>query len=159
MANLARKPCRQPGCAALLVSSGYCEKHLRAKTKQSDAIRGSSNDRGYGYKWQQASKEFLKQNPFCVCDDCKYDPDNALASNVVDHKIDHKLFEAKLTGNKEQINKAQKIFWSRSNWQPMNKACHDKKTRQTNGSFKQSGSLAALAAQKGAGQKSPDIFF
>jgi len=84
--------------------------------------RESSSQRGYGSKWQKAREQYLSQNPFCA--DHKERGRDVIAT-VVDHKIAHKLYEAKQSGDIERISIAQKLFWDRNNWQPLCKLCHD----------------------------------
>lgn len=135
MPNAAKLPCRHPACKQLVAQSGYCETHAKQRQKQSDQQRGSANERGYNYKWQQASKDFLMKNPLCACNECKSTNGNELLATVVDHKTPHKLKDAIDSGNAERIRIAQKLFWDRKNWQPMAKECHDKKTARENGGF------------------------
>ncbi|ADU30991.1 HNH endonuclease signature motif containing protein [Evansella cellulosilytica] len=120
------KPCHNPKCREL-TRERYCEKHKAAyeeKQKQIqkdyDKQRGSSTERGYDYRWQKASRSFLKRNPLCVCEECKKKI-VPLPANVVDHITPHK-------GN-------MKLFWDKNNWQSMNKRCHDKKTAKEDGGF------------------------
>jgi len=82
----------------------------------SEANRPSARKRGYDRKWQQASKEFLAQprNRLCACG-C------GQVADVVDHIIPHK-------GN-------MSLFWDRTNWQPMNRRCHSRKTARQDGGF------------------------
>lgn len=47
------------------------------------------------------------------------------AATVVDHIIPHKLKEALRSGDSQEIAKAQKLFWSRKNWQGLCKQHHD----------------------------------
>jgi CRISPR/Cas system-associated endonuclease/helicase Cas3 len=47
------------------------------------------------------------------------------AATVVDHIIPHKLKEALRSGDSQAIAKAQKLFWSRKNWQGLCKQHHD----------------------------------
>lgn len=80
--------------------------------------RGSSTQRGYGYKWQQAREGYLAKHPFCV----KCERLNKLvAATVVDHITPHK-------GD-------MKLFWDRKNWQGLCKPCHDsdKKIEESKG--------------------------
>lgn len=65
--------------------------------------KGSSSQRGYGYKWQQARAKFLAANPLCrYC----LERDNVVtAATVVDHIEPHR-------GD-------MKLFWRQSNWQPL----------------------------------------
>lgn len=70
--------------------------------------RKSSTARGYGYKWQQARIGFLAKHPLC-----RYCAGKGLvtAATVVDHIQPHK-------GD-------MKLFWDKTNWQPLCKPCHD----------------------------------
>ena len=70
--------------------------------------RKTSAQRGYGYRWQQARKQFLQENPFCA--DHRQRGKKVLAT-VVDHKIPHRGDE--------------RLFWDRTNWQSLCKQCHD----------------------------------
>jgi 5-methylcytosine-specific restriction endonuclease McrA len=65
-------------------------------------------ERGYGHKWQQSREVFLLNNPLCVM--CKAEG-KINAASVVDHIEPHK-------GD-------LKLFWRRSNWQPICKWHHD----------------------------------
>ena len=104
-----RKACAQPGCPVVHTERGmYCAAHKKVAFDD----RLSASERGYGYEWQLASKRFLRAQPWCVCDECR--AGKALRANTVDHIIPHR-------GNQE-------LFWKVSNWQPMNKMCHDRKT-------------------------------
>lgn len=76
-----------------------------------DRQRGSAASRGYGYKWQKASKLFLDANPLCVA--C-LGTGTVEPSTEVDHIIPHR-------GD-------PKLFWRRSNWQALCKTCHSAKT-------------------------------
>jgi 5-methylcytosine-specific restriction protein A len=100
------KPCRYPGCPNL-TQTACCPEH-QSKEHQS---RPNANTRGYNSQWQKARKQFLRLNP--LCRDCqrngKLNP-----ATVVDHIKPHR-------GDKV-------LFWDESNWQPLCKQCHDKKT-------------------------------
>ena len=65
-------------------------------------------ERGYGSKWQRARAQYLREHPLCAM--CKAEGAIGLAT-VVDHIIPHEGDE--------------KLFWSRSNWQPLCKRHHD----------------------------------
>jgi 5-methylcytosine-specific restriction protein A len=120
MPSIAAKPCRHPGCSALVRDgSGYCIAHKREVKKRVDEQRESSTKRGYSYKWQQAREQFLQAHPLCECPDCKAGELRITLATVVDHKIAHK-------GD-------LKLFWDRNNWQAMSKPCHDKKTAREDG--------------------------
>jgi len=70
--------------------------------------RCSSAKRGYGYKWQKAREGYLRSHPLCIR--CK-DNGRVEPATVVDHKVPHK--------------NDMKLFWDKSNWQPLCKHCHD----------------------------------
>lgn len=65
----------------------------------------------YGAKWQRERRKFLESNPFCV--KC-YEEGHITMATVVDHIIPHR-------GD-------QKLFWDRSNWQPLCEHHHNVKT-------------------------------
>lgn len=75
--------------------------------------RLSSRQRGYTTKWEKESKAYLAEHPYCVvCGN---------QASLVDHIEPHQ-------GD-------QRLFWSRSNWQPMCASCHGRKTVRTDGGF------------------------
>lgn len=144
MPNAAPKPCKHAGCRALTTSGAYCEPHKKQKQQQIESTRLSSTQRGYGYRWQKVSKGFLKSHRLCQCNEClpkihtalsEYGLERSaindlfislarpeLASEVVDHIIPH--------------DGDMSLFWDRTNWQAMNKKCHDKKTAKQDGGFR-----------------------
>lgn len=122
MPSAAPKPCKHPRCAALVTSGAFCEQHAKEKRKQVDSQRESSTKRGYGYRWQQTSKGFLRQHPLCQCPDCLEGEKQLKAATVVDHIIPHR---GDMT-----------LFWDRNNWQAMAKDCHDRKTATEDGGFR-----------------------
>lgn len=101
-----KKPCKYPGCPGLTVDK-YCDEHKEIHMNE----RSSASSRGYDYKWRQARKRFLKENTLCV--KCKVEGKLTKAT-VVDHIKPHR-------GDKV-------LFWDESNWQPLCKQCHDRKT-------------------------------
>jgi 5-methylcytosine-specific restriction protein A len=72
----------------------------------------SPSARGYGGDWAKASAAFLVGK---VCIVCKG------PAEVTDHVKPHK-------GDPD-------LFWDRSNWAPMCRRCHGKKTARQDGSF------------------------
>lgn len=103
-----RRPCRFPGCPNLCDSGVYCRDHLQYST---DRIRGGADARGYDSAWRKARKAYLEEHP--LCEECRKNGKLTPAS-VIDHIIPHR-------GDK-------KLFWDETNWQPLCKDCHDKKT-------------------------------
>lgn len=122
MPNAAPKPCKQFGCRALVTSGAYCPDHAKVIRKQAEVKRESSNQRGYGYRWQQTSKGYLRAHPLCQCPDCLEGKIRLRVATVVDHIIPHDGDMA--------------VFWDRDNWQAMNKHCHDSKTAREDGGFR-----------------------
>lgn len=112
-----RRPCRHPGCPAL-VASGYCDAHQREAKPDYDAHRGSAHERGYGARWQKARKAYLIAHPLCVL--CLA-LGRTVASFTVDHIIPHR-------GDMQ-------LFWDHENWQALCKHCHDVKTAREDGGF------------------------
>ncbi|NMG64901.1 HNH endonuclease [Azoarcus indigens] len=64
MPTAAPKPCRHPGCGALVRDGGhYCEAHKRpARGSFADPARGSRHERGYGSKWDQIRARILARD-------------------------------------------------------------------------------------------------
>lgn len=125
MPYAAKTPCRQSGCGALVSTPGFCELHRREQQQWQDRQRGSAHQRGYGYKWQRASKRYLKAHPLCECPECMAGVLRVTEATVVDHIKPHKGDMA--------------LFWDRHNWQSMAKECHDKKTAREDGGFGRAG--------------------
>ncbi|MDL2205789.1 HNH endonuclease [Eubacteriales bacterium OttesenSCG-928-N13] len=98
------RPCRHPGCARLSADV-YCEQHRVLYARESAA------QRGYDGKWRAARARFLRQHPLCIS--CR-SVGRLTPATVVDHIIPHRGDE--------------KLFWDQSNWQPLCKSCHDRKT-------------------------------
>lgn len=90
-----------------------CQSAWRAR---SEASRPSATARGYDNRWRVESTAFLRKpgNERCACG-C------GRLSNVVDHKVAHK-------GD-------QRLFWDRSNWQPMHRDCNSRKAIRSEGGF------------------------
>ncbi len=88
--------------------------HIGADVKKEPRI--------YGSKWDRERLLFLRTHPLCAM--C-HEQGRVTAATVVDHIIPHKLKEALNSGNAEAIAKAQKLFWSRKNWQGLCKQHHD----------------------------------
>lgn len=133
-----KTPCRYPHCRQLLDMPGYCATHTSLVRKQSDERRGSAAERGYDSKWRKAREGYLRNHPLCECADCK---SNGIvrAASVVDHIVPHKLKDALDSGDANAIARARALFWDKSNWQPMSKPCHDRKTAREDGGFGRGG--------------------
>ncbi|GAB7128048.1 hypothetical protein JCM19000A_25550 [Silvimonas sp. JCM 19000] len=128
----SKKPCRYPGCRAL-VDNGWCAAHQpkREPTKY-EVERGSSAQRGYNGRWQKARATFLREHPLCVA--CLAES-STTAATVVDHIKPHRLHDALAGNDDDEIRQAQALFWNTSNWQALCKRHHDVKTATEDGGF------------------------
>ena len=115
------KPCAHVGCG-VLVPNGQrcCDKHQKQRARQADEGRETAHQRGYTSKWRKASKTFLSRAENALCVHCK-EEGVIMEATVVDHIIPHK--------------KDWKLFWNTSNWQPLCKKHHDRKTAKEDGAF------------------------
>ena len=108
MPTKPKVPCCHPGCPALVPSGAkYCDVH---RPMHPEAVR-SASARGYGKAWQRESRRFLQSNPLCA--ECMRQG-RFVKATIVDH----------ITPHRGDTN----LFWDRSNWQPLCKPCHDRKT-------------------------------
>ena len=79
-----------------------------------DRDRGSSTQRGYGYKWQQYRVGYLARHPLCERCEAK---GKLVPATVINHRRDH--------------GGDQLLFWDEANHEPLCKACHDEHTART----------------------------
>ena len=105
--------CRYHACNELCHGQ-YCDTHKKQVARK----QNQKSSKIYTYQWRKASKAFLKKNPLCVY--CHRD-DRVTAAAEVDHVIPH-------GGDRN-------LFWDQSNWQPLCKKCHSKKTAREDGGF------------------------
>ena len=110
MPTKAKVPCQHPWCSALVpVGQKYCEKHKPLHRPDPTEPRMMM----YDSKWRKARARFLAAHPVCVM--CEREG-RLTPATVVDHVIPHR-------GDK-------RLFWDESNWQPLCKPHHDRKTLQ-----------------------------
>jgi 5-methylcytosine-specific restriction protein A len=88
---------------------------LSAPIVRHDPPRLSATARGYNYRWQKVSKQYLDKHPLCV--ECQHEGHIGAATEV-DHRIPHKGDQA--------------LFWDESNFQPLCHSHHSKKTAREN---------------------------
>ena len=92
----------------------------RVPTMQAGSWRTSNQtaaQRGYGYKWQKAREQHLREHPLCVM--CQAQG-RVTEATVVDHIVAHR-------GD-------QSVFWDRSNWQSLCATHHSRdKQREEQG--------------------------
>jgi 5-methylcytosine-specific restriction protein A len=120
MPTAPQHPCNTPGCG-VLTDAGRCPQHRQQTQRAQDQQRGSAHKRGYGARWQKASKAYLRAHPLCQCPECDEGRKRVTLATVVDHIIPHR---GDMT-----------LFWNPSNWQSMSKPCHDSKTAREDGGF------------------------
>ncbi len=116
---MAKKPCNYPGCGKLIEQlEPNCEKHKKLVSKQKEAGRKTSHQRGYNRVWRKAREGYLKNHPLCADHESRELIEEA---TVVDHIVPHR-------GDKA-------LFGDKSNWQPLCKPCHDRKTATEDNGF------------------------
>lgn len=86
MPTIAPKPCKHPGCAALVASGGYCEAHkLAAPGSFADRSRGSRHERGYGAQWDKLRLSVMARDAG-LCVPCRKSGKISVAT-AVDHIV------------------------------------------------------------------------
>jgi 5-methylcytosine-specific restriction protein A len=136
------KAARICGCGHRIASGMRCQCEVQRKAA-AEQRRPSAHARGYTSKWTKESKAWLAQpgREWCACG-C------GRRADMVDHKVAHK-------GD-------QRLFWDRSNWQPMNGGCNSRKAARSEGGFGRTpGRGASQTLAKGSGTawgQSRDIF-
>jgi len=65
MARRALSVCPSPGCP-VLTPGGRCS-DCKARAQ---AMRRGSSRSGYGVAWQRTRRAFLREHPWCECDEC-----------------------------------------------------------------------------------------
>lgn len=78
------------------------------KQPNSWRIGKTTAERGYGHRWQEARRSYLRANPLCAM--CNAEG-RVEAAAVVDHIVPHRGDMA--------------IFWDQDNWQSLCKRHHD----------------------------------
>ena len=109
-------PSRGPrvlGCGCTLSPGVLCAHQRKAaaeRNARADAQRPTARARGYDSKWEQERAAYLRARPSCerVVDGKAC----GQVATIVHHIVPHR-------GN-------LKLFWSRSNWSPRCKPCHDR---------------------------------
>lgn len=110
------RPPRLCPCGRTVPGGQRCPSCEAIRKREVEARRKPAAHRGYGRDWQRATKAFLAkpENQICVCG-C------GGKATTVDHRKPHK-------GD-------ARLFWDRSNWQPMTWPCHSRKTAAMDGGF------------------------
>jgi len=108
MPHAPKRPCRHPGCPAL-VNGRFCDTHLAEHNRTFDRDRGTAAQRGYDARHRRWRALVLARYPICV--DCGMRP-----STEADHVIPLE----------------QGGDWSLENGRGRCKGCHSRKTRREN---------------------------
>lgn len=109
--HAARRPCRMPGCPAL-VERDFCPAHVPAVRAERSASR-----RGYGRRWERYTRWFKRQPGNVICRDCRRAP-----TQCVDHIVP-------VSGPDDPR------FWEPGNHQGLCHSCHNRKTATIDGGF------------------------
>lgn len=112
-----RKPCSFRGCPEL-TEGRYCENYQKQVDSEYNKTSRPFKHLYNTSRWKKLRKQFLQEHPLCV--ECKF-KGAIKAAIVVDHIEAHKGDEG--------------LFWNQSNWQPLCKECHDRKTAKEDGRF------------------------
>ena len=87
MPYAAPTPCRQPGCAALLRTPGYCDKHRGNERRDYGRARRTFDGEAGFYsssRWRATRESVLRESPLCVA--CK-EAQLTTVAIVVDHVV------------------------------------------------------------------------
>src|SRR5581483_6944331 len=115
MPTLPKRPCRKPGCPAL-VASGFCPQHQYSR----EASRPSAAKRGYGRRWQRYRLTYIHLHPRCIASD-----ENGRCEACTE-EVDH---ITPVTGPDDPL------FWDPTNHQPLCSTHHKRKTAKEDGGF------------------------
>ena len=110
------RTCTRAGCPNT-TARGLCTPCRSAIPRKP---RPTAHQRGYDTRWAKARVGFLAKHPRCECPDHKGKFD-APKADTVDHITAHK-------GDPT-------LFWDRSNWRAVAKACNSRKAAREEGGF------------------------
>jgi len=121
------RPCARPGCGAYAAAGGrWCSAHTaapQAVRAAADRRRGTAASRGYDHRWQRARLAYLAARSYRCAGYAVAPGATCLTpASVVDHIVPHRGDSA--------------LFWAETNWQPLCKRCHDRKTATEDGGFR-----------------------
>ena len=81
------KPCRYPGCPALVDKGGYCEQHRQLESRRYEDGRKDTKERRFynSAQWQKVRELKRRHDP--LCEQCKREGKVVLA-DLVHHKAE-----------------------------------------------------------------------
>ena len=109
-----KRPCKTPGCPNP-ADGGFCAPCIAKRPPEQE--RPTAAQRGYGYRWQKASKAYLRKHPFAV-DIFNEHKGRVFRAECVDHIEPHSGDPVK--------------FWDQSNWQGLTLKDHSRKSALEN---------------------------
>lgn len=121
MPNTPLRPCKKPGCTALIREGAYCEKHggLTPRRDYRAENRGRVRCGWYDTKrWKRMSKDQLRKQP--LCEEC-LEHNQVREAKHADHEVPHK-------GD-------AKLFFDTNNLRSLCPSCHSRKTAKEDGGF------------------------
>lgn len=104
--------CAHSGCRAMVRGQARCPAHTKQQSKEQDKRRGTAQERGYTYRWQQYSKAFLSRPENALCKECEK-RGRIVASECTDHIVPH--------------NGSEELFWNPENHQGLCIKCNSAK--------------------------------
>jgi 5-methylcytosine-specific restriction endonuclease McrA len=113
---MSRRPPHLCTCGKIVAHGERCSCQIaatRARNARHDARRPSARERGYDGEWRKARAEYLTMHPHCR--ECATHGVIRPAT-LVDHIKPHR-------GDK-------RLFWSRTNWQPLCTPCHSREKQR-----------------------------
>lgn len=133
-----KRPCLgstdRPRCPALVSGGGRCEECARvftgARHKRLDARRGTAQERGYDYRWSQASKRHLAAYPLCGDRG-----DHAYVDGWRGECYGRRLTAAECTDHIRPPKGDRVLFWDPRNWQSLCANCNRIKGIRYEGGF------------------------
>jgi 5-methylcytosine-specific restriction enzyme A len=125
MPSLPPRICR---CGQRVAAGALCACQV-ARRSATEKRRPSARQRGYDRAWEGASTAWLALpgHELCACG-C------GRRADMIDHKVAPK-------GD-------MRLFWDRSNWQPMNRRCNSRKAASREGGFGNPSTFPASPARR-----------
>jgi len=109
MTQRKRQNCCLPGCTNRCEpGQAFCRDHM---IWGKDILKGVPEPDEQDPRWQEATAQFLEENPLCAF--CQMEGKDVPAV-AVDHIIPHR-------GD-------QRLFWDQHNWEPLCRECYERKT-------------------------------
>ncbi|AHG63175.1 HNH endonuclease [Advenella mimigardefordensis] len=102
MPQRPQRPCRHKGCNTLHRNkNGHCDEHQTDTVgwRRTEPAKGTTTQRGYGYRWQQQRERILKRDGY-LCQEC-YRHGKLTLAKEVDHIVNKAMGGTDDDGNLE----------------------------------------------------------